>query len=101
MVNLLRTTLRVKVDMNGLMAVSSMASGKITRWKVAEFLTGLITEDTKANTSTTRKKDTVSSTGPMVANTMDSGLMESNMDMVLTPITRDLFVMENGLKVNV
>lgn len=50
MVNLLRTTLRVKADMNGLMAVSSMASGKITRWKVAEFLTGLITEDTKANT---------------------------------------------------
>ena len=83
------------------MAVSSMENGKITRWRAVEFSTGLITEDMKENTSTTRRKAMASSTGPTVVSTMVSGLMASSTAMVPTLITRDPSVMVSGPKANV
>jgi len=80
------------------MAVSSMVSGRTTKWKAVEFSTGQITEDMKASTLTIRKRGMESSTGPMAASTMVSGLTGSSMASEPTPTTRGLFVRVSGLK---
>ena len=68
-----KTILKAMASMSGPMEGSSMENGKTTKWMAMVNVTGLMSVDTSANILMTRSKDTVFSTGLMVASTMVLG----------------------------
>lgn len=80
LVNSLKTILKVRVFINGLMGESMMGSGKIIRWKDMEYLPGLMVGNMKENTEMIKKKVKESSFGLMEEDMMEIGRMGSNME---------------------
>jgi hypothetical protein len=78
-VNLLRTIFKVLVNTFGKMGGPMKENGKITKWMEREFLHGLMEEDTKGSTRTTRRRVLEFFTLEMVEFTKVNGKMVDSM----------------------
>jgi hypothetical protein len=72
--------LRVKENINGLMAVHTKANGKLIKCMVKVFSHGQMAENTKETILRIKNKDKVLSIGLMGENMLDNGQMENSME---------------------
>lgn len=81
---------------NGLMGVSSQATGLTTKCMVAAYSLGQMVESIKVSTLMTRRPAMVCSLGLMVGNTTECGEMESKKGQVSTTTRDQRFDTESG-----
>jgi hypothetical protein len=81
-VNSLKTTFKVSVNISGKMVGPMKVSGKIIRWMEKEFLHGLMEEDMKDNTRTTKSRALEFFILGMAEFTKDNGKMVDSMERV-------------------
>ena len=79
-----RTIFTDKESTVGLMAVSIMVNGLITKWKAKVLLPGVTAEDMRATTRMIKSMDTVHLSGQMVGSTLVTGAKVNNMARVST-----------------
>lgn len=75
-----RTIFTDKESTVGLMAVSIMVNGLITKWKAKVLLPGVTAEDMRATTRMIKSMDTVHLSGQMVGSTLVTGAKVNNME---------------------
>lgn len=75
-----RTIFTDKESTVGLMAVSIMANGLITKWRAKVLLPGATAEDMRATTRMIKNTDMVPLSGQMVGSTLVTGAKVNNME---------------------
>ena len=75
-----RTIFTDKESNVGLMAVSIMVNGLITKWKAKVLLPGVTAEDMRATTRMIKSMDTVHLSGQIVGSTLVTGAKVNNME---------------------
>jgi hypothetical protein len=85
-----------KGNIIGLMAENTMVFGLITKWKVTEYLPGLMVVATKETMSTTKKKAKVYFSGQMEGNMKVGGRMVNNTELEPIPAQAEKLSKVNG-----
>ena len=80
------------------MVVSSMETGRTTRWRGTGSSPGQMVDATRANTSTTRRREMAHSSGLMVGSTRATGRMGSNTASAFTHLPQERPREESGTR---
>lgn len=92
------TISRAMALIHGLTREHTLENGEITRCMVKEYSTGQIAEKfIEANIEMIKNMDTEKFVGLMAVNMLDSGLMESSMDLVNILTQEEKLCKENGI----